>query len=213
MDFCFYMITDRRATAGGRSIEDVLSCALDGGVKGVLLREKDLPDRELYSLAERIRDITRRRRVRLLISHRVDIALAVGADGVHLTGGSLPVGAAREQVGDLMYLAVSTHSLEEALEAEAGGADFVTFGPVYQTPSKALYGPPVGLAALDEVCRALSIPVFALGGLGPDNAVDALKAGAYGIAVISAVVGAQDPAAAARGIIDRIRDYKLKRVI
>jgi len=213
MDFCFYMITDRMATAGGRSLEDVLSCALDGGVKGVLLREKDLPDRELLSLAERVRDITGRRRVKLLISRRVDVALAVGADGVHLSGESLPVDAVRAQLGDLMYVAASTHSLAEALAAEAAGADFVTFGPVYHTPSKASYGPPVGLGALEEVCRALSIPVFALGGLGPDNTVAALKAGAYGIAAISAVIGAEDPAAAARGIIDRIRDYKLKRVV
>jgi len=212
MDFCFYLITGQYA-AGGRSIEDVLAQAIEGGVKGVLLREKDLPEKELLALAERARDLTRRNGVRLLISGRVDIAQAVGADGVHLGGSSLPVKAAREMVGDERYVAVSTHSLAEAIEAEEGGADFVTFGPVYYTPSKAGYGPPVGVEALEVVCRRLTIPVFALGGIGPDNVVEVMKAGAYGVAVISSVIGATDPAEAARNIIARIKDYKLGRVI
>jgi thiamine-phosphate pyrophosphorylase len=213
MDFCFYLITNRRALAGGRSIEEALTLAMEGGVRGILLREKDLPDRELFSLAGNVRDLTRRHGVRLLISGRVDVAMAVGADGVHLGGQSLPVKAARAMMGDEKYVAVSTHSLKEALDAQEDGADFITFGPVYKTPSKAIYGPPVGVATLEEVCRALTIPVFGLGGIGPDNAVEVLKAGAYGIAVISAVAAAPDPARAARDIIDRIRDYKLKRVI
>lgn len=213
MDFCFYLITDRKKTAGGRSLEDVLRSALDAGVKGVLLREKDLPDRELFALAERVRDLTNRYKARLLISERVDLALAAEADGVHISGRSLPVKAARKLMGVEKYIAASTHSLEEALKAESDGADFVTFGPVYQTPSKAAYGLPVGLSSLEEACRRLTIPVFALGGIKEENAVDTLKAGAFGVAVISEVIGAQDPALAASSLMAKIRSFKMRKLI
>lgn len=213
MDFCFYLITDRRQAAGGMSVEEVLRRAIEGGVKGVLLREKDLPDRELLGLAGRVRDLTTRSGVRLLISERVDIALAVDADGVQISGRSLPAARARELLGVEKYMAVSTHSMEEALAAQADGADFVTFSPVYEPASKAGYGPGVGVEALARVCNSLTIPVFALGGINPDNAVETLKAGAYGVAVISAVFAAEDPAAAAGKLIERMREFKLKRVI
>jgi len=213
MDFCFYLISDRRGTSGDRSIEYVIERAIEGGAKGVLLREKDLPDRELLALAQRMRDITSRHKVRLLVSGRIDIALAVGADGVHIGSSNLPPSVARRLIGIERYMAVSTHSLKEAREAQDAGADFITFGPVYHTASKEKYGPPVGIDALKEVCREIKIPVFALGGLKPDNAVEALKAGAYGVAVISAVIGTDDPSAAAREFIDRIRSYKLERLV
>ncbi len=213
MDFCFYLITDRRRAAGGMSVEEVLSRAIEGGVKGVLLREKDLPDRELLGLAERVRELTLKSGVRLLISERVDIALAVDADGVQVSGRSLPAARARELLGTEKYMAVSTHSMEEALAAQADGADFVTFSPVYEPSSKAGYGPAVGVEALAKVCKSLTIPVFALGGINPDNAVETLKAGAYGVAVISAVFAAEDPAGAAEKLIERMREFKLRRVI
>jgi len=212
MDFCFYLITDRKAT-GGRPVEDVIASAIDAGVRCVLLREKDLPDGELMELAGRVRDITSRQRVNMMVSSRVDVALAVGADGVHLSGTSLPVSVARSMLGAGKYLGVSTHSLDEAVEAESGGADFVTFGPVYYTASKAAYGEPVGVAALSEVCSRLKVPVFALGGVNADNTIEALGAGAYGIAAISAVMSASDPYLAAKGIINRIRDFKLKGIV
>lgn len=213
MDFCFYLITGRRETPPGRSIEEVLHLALEAGAKGVLLREKDLPGRELYELAARVRALTERHDARLLISERVDIALAVGADGVHVSGRSLPAVRVRELVGEEMYLAVSTHSVEEALAAQADGADFVTFSPVFESLSKPGYGPAVGPDTLAMVCKSLTIPVFALGGVHKDNAVVALKSGAYGIAVISAVMSAEEPGQAVRDIIDNMRDYKLRRVI
>lgn len=213
MDFCFYLITERRATAGGKSIEYVLERAFEAGVRGVLLREKDLPDRELIELAGRVRELTRLHGVRFLVSGRVDVALAVDADGVHIGGASLPPDAAKRLVGEGKYLAVSTHSLAEARAAQEAGADFITFGPVYHTPSKAKYGPPVGVDALREVCREITIPVFALGGVKPDNAVETLAAGAYGVAVISAVIGAEDPRLAVHDFIDRMRGYKLGRMV
>src|SRR5512135_3775154 len=129
MDFCFYLITDRKQVAGGLTLEEVVARAVEAGVRGVLLREKDLPDRELIELAGRVRDLTQRYRARLLISGRADVALAVGADGVHVSGTSLPVAATRELLGVEKYIGVSTHSLLEAKEAEDAGADFITFGP------------------------------------------------------------------------------------
>jgi len=213
MDFCLYLITDRNKTAGGRSLEDVLRSALDAGVKGILLREKDLSDRELFSLAERVRDLANRYKARLIISERVDIALAVDAGGVHISGRSLPVAAARKLMGAEKYVSASAHSLEDALRAEEDGADFVTFGPVYHTPSKAAYGPPVGLASLEEACQVLKIPVFALGGVKEGNAVDTLRAGAFGVAVISGIIGADDPALAASTIMARIRSFKMRKLI
>ena len=213
MDFCIFLITDRKKTAGGRPLEDVLRSALDAGVKGILLREKDLPDRELLSLAERVRDLTDRYKARLLISERVDLALAVDASGVHISGRSLPVKVARKLMGVEKYVSASVHSLAEALQAEEDGADFLTFGPVYYTPSKAEYGPPVGLSSLEEVCRALKIPVFALGGIKEGNAVDTLRAGAFGVAVISEIIGADDPAQAASAIMAKIRSFKMRKLI
>ncbi len=213
MDFCLCLITDRNKTAGGRSLEDVLRSALDAGVKGILLREKDLPDRELLALAERVRDLTNRYKARLLISERVDLALAADADGVHISGRSLPVAAARKLLGVEKYVSASAHSLAEALQAEEEGADFVTFGPVYYTASKAAYGPPVGLSSLEEACRTLKIPVFALGGIKEGNAVDTLMAGAFGVAVITEIIGAQAPAQAASSIMAKIRSFKMGKLI
>ncbi len=213
MDFCFYLITDRKQVTSGLSLEEVVARAVEAGVRGVLLREKDLPDRELIELAGRVRDLTQRYRARLLISGRTDVALAVGADGVHVSGTSLPIAAARELLGVEKYIGVSTHSLLEAKEAEDAGADFITFGPVYHTPSKAIYGPPAGVDVLREVCDAIRIPVFALGGVKSENAVEALGAGAYGVAVISAVIAAGDPGGATRELVETLRAYKLRKCI
>jgi thiamine-phosphate pyrophosphorylase len=213
MDFCFYLITDRKSTHAGRPLDEVLPRAFEAGVGGLLLREKDMPDRELYALAEKMRELTNRFRVRLLISSRVDVALGVGADGVHLSGTSLPTDVARRLMGEDKYVAVSTHSMEEALLAEAGGADFITFGPVYRTPSKDKYGEPVGLDALREVTERLTIPVFGLGGIKADNSVEVLQAGAYGVALISAVMASEDPEAVALAVVAKIKEFKLKKVL
>jgi thiamine-phosphate pyrophosphorylase len=213
MDFCFYLITDRKATPGGMALESVLESAFQAGVKGMLMREKDLPDRELLALAQRLRDLTLRHRVRLLVSSRVDIAMAVGADGVHLPAGAGAISDAREMMGVEKYIAVSTHSLEEARRAEDGGADFITFGPVFFTPSKAQFGPPVGVEELRRVCREIKIPVFAVGGVKQENVFDVMQAGAFGVAAISAVISADDPCAAATGLMERIRSYKMRRCI
>ena len=149
IDFNLYLITDRKQVRNS-SLAEVIEASLRGGVKAIQLREKDLSSRELYDAACELRKLTSRHGARLLVNDRADIALAVNADGVHLGGRSIPVSAARRIIGRERLIGVSCHDLASALTAREEGADFITFGPVYFTPSKARYGEPVGLAALEE---------------------------------------------------------------
>ncbi len=198
VDFSLYLITDRHATR--LPLLKALRMALEAGVRAVQLREKDLPIRSLLSLAEEMRALTAEFGARLFINDRVDAAVAVDADGVHLGRESMPPHAAKKIVGEKMLIGVSTHSLEEAVEAEADGADFITFGPVFATPSKMKYGPPKGLDALAEVTRRVSIPVFGLGGISARNIRAALDAGADGVGMISAILSAEDIRSAVKEI-------------
>ncbi len=192
VDFDLYLITDRKQARNGRLSEPV-EAALRGGVKAVQLREKDLSGRSLFDTAQKMRELTSRYGAKLIINDRADIALAVDADGVHLGGESIPANAAREVLGGDKLIGVSCHDRESALEARDGGADFITFGPVYYTPSKARYGDPVGIAALRQTAETIDIPVFALGGIKRGNVGEVIAAGAHGIALISAIIASDDP--------------------
>lgn len=198
IDFDLYLITDRHQVTAGHSLLSAIESALKGGVKAVQLREKDLSADQILPLARQLRKLTDIYGARLLINDRVDVALAVHADGVHLGGHSLPTDIVRQRIGPDLLIGVSTHNETEVRLAAELGADFVTFGPVYATPSKAAFGPPQGLAALAEVCQISSLPVFALGGITPSRAVEVHQAGASGIALISAILACSDPHAAAR---------------
>lgn len=190
IDFRLYLITDRKIAA--KPLPDAVRLALEGGVKAVQLREKDLPVRELLALARELRTITREFGAKLFINDRVDVAMIVGADGVHLGGASMPVDAARKIVGKDMLIGASTHNMEEALAAQKGGADLITFGPIFDTPSKAKYGAPVGAAAIRKLKNEINIPIFALGGINSGNVLQVMSAGADGIAMISAIFSAED---------------------
>ena len=200
LGFHLYLITDRQAS-GGRDLALVVEEALKGGVRAVQLREKDLSSRDLYELAFAMRKLTARYDAGLFINDRVDIALAVDADGVHLGGSSLPIHRARKVLGKKRLIGVSCHNQVNAMAAQDLGADFITYGPVFHTLSKAAYGPPVGIDSLKEVTPRLSIPVFALGGITSRNTRQVISAGAHGIALISAVIGAENPAAAAKALL------------
>jgi thiamine-phosphate pyrophosphorylase len=203
VDFSLYLITDRNQVPGG-DLCAAIESALRGGVRAVQLREKDLAGRELYELACRLRQITSRYGAKLLINERLDIALAAGADGVHLGESSIPLSQARRIAGKDMLLGVSCHDREKALAAQDNGADFITFSPIFYTPSKAVYGDPVGTERLAEVCRLLRIPVFALGGIKRETVRTVLGHGAHGIALISAILASDDPERPAREMLAEI---------
>lgn len=200
IDFKLYLITDRKLTADRYLLMASVREALKGGVKAVQLREKDLGTRELLKLADKIRVLTGEFDAKLFINDRFDIALAVDADGVHLTQSSIPAYAVRKVVKEKLKIGVSTHSLKEAKEAEKAGADFITLGPVYRTPSKMKYGRPVGLDILRNACKRVNIPVFAIGGIKSRRIREVKKTGAYGVAMISEIFGAEDIREKAREI-------------
>lgn len=200
VDFNLYLITDRHQTQG-RGLSQVVEAALQGGVKAVQLREKDLTTRELYELAYEMRKLTNRYGARLLINDRVDIALAVDADGVHLGADSMPTYRVRKLLGENKLVGVSCHNQISAIIAQEKGADFLTFGPVYYTPSKAIYGAPVGLDPLEQAAESVQIPVFALGGVNGGNIQEVTARGASGIALISAIISADDPNGASRQLL------------
>ena len=200
IDFNFYLITDRLQTRD-RDLLQVVEQALKGGVRAVQVREKDLSSRELYELAYELRKLTARYDARLLINDRADIALAVDADGVHLGEKSLPIHRARKVLGERMLIGVSCHNQISAITAQEKGADFITYGPVYYTPSKAVYGKPVGLERLQEVVELIQIPIFALGGINAGNAHEVIAGGASGIAAVSAILKADNPREAATELI------------
>jgi thiamine-phosphate pyrophosphorylase len=202
-DFDLYLVTDRRQT-GGRDLVSVIDAALASGVRAVQLREKDLGGRELFILAEAVKNSCARYGAKLFINDRVDVALAVDADGVQLGAASIPIGAAREILGPEKLVGASIHSLGEGESAERAGADFVVFGPVYFTASKAAYGDPQGVKRLKEIVEKISLPVYAIGGINLEG-IDAVRgAGARGVALISAVIGVADPAAAAKELLARL---------
>jgi len=199
MSMSIMLITDRRL----RPIEDlwdVLPLAARAGLTDLMIREKDLPRAALFGLA---RDAIARARpcgVRVIVNDRLDVALAAGADGVHLGVAGLPLAAVKEMAGTRLRVGASTHTLGELRAAAAAGADYATFGPVFPTASKAAYGPPAGVEALREAVRAVPIPVLALGGITASRAPELRDTGIAGVAAIGAILGAPDPPAAVAAI-------------
>ncbi len=202
VDFKLYLITDRKQV--NMPLAAAVRLALEGGVRSVQLREKDLPVRELLALSQEMRTLTNEFGARLFINDRVDVAVAVNADGVHLGHTSMPVEAVRRVVSNTMLIGVSTHNLAEAKVAEAGGADFITFGPIFDTPSKAELGHPVGVAVLKDLNSEIDIPFYALGGIKSGNLRQVLYAGASGVAMISAILAAEDIKKASSKLIEAI---------
>lgn len=201
IDFHLYFITDRHK-CHPRPLTDVVKEACEAGIKAVQLREKDLSPVELFHMAEEIKKICQTYRARLFINDRIDVAMGVEADGVQLTGRSLPVDVVRRFYSGL--IGVSTHSLDEALLAQRGGADFALFGPIFFTPSKIQYGEPQGLSRLQYITRNVKLLVFAVGGITPDRAKACLEAGAHGVAVISAIMSSENIKASVREFQKRL---------
>jgi thiamine-phosphate pyrophosphorylase len=197
------LVTDRTQTRG-RELVTVVGECLAAGLPAVQVREKDLGAADLALVCRRLRGLTLDTQALLIVNDRVDVALAVGADAVQRASTSLPVKDIRGLVGGQLKIGASVHSLPEAIEAEIHGADWVVFGPIYDTPSKRGFGPPQGLDKLGRVAATVRIPVIAIGGITPERVPEVRRAGAQGVAVISAILTADSPAAATRRFLEAL---------
>jgi len=195
------LVTDRTQTRG-RDLVAVVGECLAAGLPAVQVREKDLGAADLAFLCRRLLAPARDVGAMLVVNDRVDVALAVGAGAVQRTHASLPVDDIRAITGRRLRIGASVHSLQDAVDAELKGADWVTYGPVYETPSKRPYGPPQGLERLAEVARGLRIPVIAIGGITPERVKEVREAGARGVAAISFILAADSPADATLRLLD-----------
>lgn len=185
-----YLITDFMRIGKSRFL-NALEEAFQGGVRSLQLREKRLNSKDLLTLALEVKPLVQRYNAKLFINDRADIAVMAGADGVHLTEASVQASEVKNNFPELI-VGVSTHSLEGARLAETQGADFITFSPIYETPSKTSYGPPQGLDPLRQVTQSARLPVLALGGITLHRVPECLEHGAFGVAVISDIWDSTD---------------------
>jgi thiamine-phosphate pyrophosphorylase len=205
LDLSVYVITDK-GLAKGRSHEDVAAKALTGGANVIQLRDKEATTRELCEMGRRILALTRRHGALFIMNDRVDVAVALDADGVHVGQDDLPAPAARRILGPGKVLGVSTENGPQAAQAERDGADYVAIGPIYEARgSKGDAGPPIGVEPIRELRRHTRLPIVAIGGIKHASVADVIRAGAAGAAVISAVVSAEDIEGAARDLLRRVQ--------
>jgi len=196
IDYSLYLVTDR-GLARGRSTFDIVKAAVSGGVTCVQLREKDCSTLEFIEQALAIKNFLGEREVPLIINDRLDVALAVAADGVHLGQSDMPLEMARKIAGPSMLIGISAESVQDAVQAEKGGADYLGVSPIYATPTKTDTVFPLGLEGLREIKKRVKIPLVGIGGLNKSNAAEVIRNGADGVAVVSAIVAAEDPGTAA----------------
>ena len=204
MDYSLYLVTDRSLSCGRSTIE-VVAEAVTGGVSCVQLREKKLPIREMIAEARRLVALLRPLNIPLIINDRVDVALAAGADGVHLGQSDMPIGDARKILGSGRVIGISAESVEDAVVAERQGADYIGISPVFGTLTKTDIAEPLGLAGVREIRKRVAVPLVGIGGISTANAADVMMAGADGVAVVSAIVAASCPAKSARELLVEVR--------
>lgn len=196
IDYSLYLCTDR-SIMSDTSIEECVEKSLKGGVSVVQIREKDCSGKEFLQIAKSVKEITRRYDVPLIINDRVDIAIAVGADGVHVGQDDLPCAIVRSMVGEDMIIGVSASSLTEALKAQQDGADYIGVGAMFATDTKT-DAKVVTMEELDRIRREVSIPIVVIGGINKTTLPDFIGKGIDGIAVVSAIVSQNDVESAAR---------------
>jgi thiamine-phosphate pyrophosphorylase len=207
VDYSLYLVTDRALSLGRTNLE-VIEAAVGGGVTLVQLREKEASTRDFYEQGLTIRDYLRARRVPLIINDRIDLALALDADGVHLGQDDMPLTVARKILGPDRIIGGSVFTVLEAETAEAEGADYLGLSPIFVTGTKPELVEQIGIEGIPAIRRAVEIPVVGIGSLNEANAFAAVRAGLDGVAVVSAICSQQDPALAARAIKSEVMRAK-----
>lgn len=200
IDYGLYLVTDR-FLAGGRSLEEIVRKAAEGGIRILQHREKNAGTREFLLEALALKRTASEFGIPFIINDRIDIALACGAEGIHLGQDDMPCTIARRLVGEKMIIGVSVSTPEEALEAESDGADYLGVGPLFSTLTKTDTVPPIGIETLARIRRAVRIPLVAIGGINIGNAAEVIRGGADGVAVVSAIISSQNPEIAANELM------------
>lgn len=198
-----YLVTDR-GLAGERAIEDIVKEAVEGGVTMVQLREKDIATRDFIALALRLKDVLKPYGVPLIINDRVDVALASGAEGVHIGQSDIPYAIARKLLGPSKIIGLSVENFEQIEEANSLDVDYIGVSPVFATPTKADTAEPFGLDGLRKAVRMSVHPTVAIGGMNERTAADVMACGTDGIAVVSAIVCAPDPKESSKNLLQII---------
>lgn len=203
IDYSLYLITDR-GIIKDRCLKDCVEEAIKGGVTIVQIREKDASTREFYNIAKEVKEVTDKYNIPLIINDRLDIALAVDAAGVHLGQSDMSIEVARKILGEEKIIGISAGNLEEALEAEKSGADYLGIGAIFYTGTKKDIDEPIGLEGLKEIINKIKIPSVAIGGINKDNTEDVIKTGVNGISVISAILGYEDTKKASEELVSKL---------
>lgn len=204
INFKLYVIIDRKSS-GGRDLAYLAQEAISGGADIIQLRDKDTSASEILKVGRVIRDLTHKKKIPFIINDRVDIAVALDADGVHLGQDDLPIEAARSMMGSEKLIGLSTHSLPQALDAEKKGADYIGVGPIFSTPTKPDYRA-VGIDLIREIRDKIKIPFVVIGGIDESNIDEVIAAGARRVAVVRAVCGAKDVRGASERLKERIKN-------
>jgi thiamine-phosphate pyrophosphorylase len=209
VDYSVYLVTDRDL-ARGRTTLEIVAAAIRGGVSCIQLREKTCSTGEFIDEALAIRSLLARHEIPLIINDRVDVALAVKADGIHLGQKDMACSMARQLIPESMIVGISVESLDDAVAAQKDGADYLGVSPIYPTPTKTDTAQALGLEGLRSIRSEVDLPLVGIGGLNADNAAAVIYNGADGVAVVSAIVAADDPEAATRDLIEIVRLAKIK---
>ncbi len=207
IDYSLYVITDSKLSRG-RSHRQVIEAAIHGGATIAQYREKSASTRQMIDEALELRDLCRAHGVPFIVNDRVDVALAVDADGVHVGQDDMPASLARKLVGRDKIVGVSAENVEEARAAIADGADYLGVGAIFATATKSDAGEPIGIAGLMKIARMSTVPIVVIAGINASNAASVIRAGAAGIAVVSAVVSAEDVERAARELREIVEKAK-----
>ena len=209
IDYSLYLVTDRSLSLG-RTTVNIVRAAVAGGVTCVQLREKSCPTKAFIEEARALKALLDclETPIPLIINDRLDVAMAIGADGIHLGQSDMALADARRLVGTTMCIGISAESLEDALRAEAEGADYIGISPVFATPTKNDTAPPLGLDGIRRIRAAVQLPLVGIGGIHQENAGAVIRAGADGVAVVSAIVSAACPRSAASALKQQIHSAR-----